>query len=152
MGLTLIKSGTYPNENADIGFHEFTYSIYPHKGRWQEARTVEMAYDLNSPLVSALVPAKGAGGFWSMVSVDQPDCFVEMMKKAENGNGYILRIYENCNTRTPMTVKLGFEISRVEECDLLERPLRPIETDGYRFKDFIKPYEIKTYRICPVRA
>ena len=45
MGLTLIKSGTYPNENADIGFHEFTYSIYPHKGRWQEARTVEMAYD-----------------------------------------------------------------------------------------------------------
>ena len=152
MGLTLIKSGTYPNENADIGFHEFTYSIYPHKGRWQEARTVEMAYDLNSPLVSALVPAKGAGAFWSMVSVDQPDCFVEMMKKAENGNGYILRIYENRNTRTPMTVKLGFEISRVEECDLLERTLRPIETDGYRFKDFIKPYEIKTYRICPVRA
>ncbi len=87
-----------------------------------------------------------------MVSVDQPDCFVEMMKKAENGNGYILRIYENRNTRTPMTVKLGFEISRVEECDLLERTLRPIETDGYRFKDFIKPYEIKTYRICPVRA
>ena len=70
-----------------------------------------MAYDLNSPLVSALVPAKGAGAFWSMVSVDQPDCFVEMMKKAENGNGYILRIYENRNTRTPMTVKLGFEIS-----------------------------------------
>ena len=31
MGLTLIKSGTYPNENADIGIHEFTYSIYPHK-------------------------------------------------------------------------------------------------------------------------
>ena len=44
-----------------------------------------------------------------MVSVDQPDCFVEMMKKAENGNGYILRIYENRNTRTPMTVKLGLK-------------------------------------------
>ena len=36
MGLTLIKSGTYPNENADIGFHEFTYSIIPTR-RWQEA-------------------------------------------------------------------------------------------------------------------
>lgn len=111
MGLTLIKSGTYPNENADIGIHEFTYSIYPHKGRWQEARTVEMAYGLNSPLVSALAPAKGPGGFWSMVSVDQPCCFVEMMKKAEDGNGYILRIYENRNTRTSMTVNLGFKIS-----------------------------------------
>ena len=149
MGLTLIKSGTYPNENADIGIHEFTYSIYPHKGRWQEARTVEMAYGLNSPLVSALAPAKGPGGFWSMVSVDQPCCFVEMMKKAEDGDGYILRIYENRNTRTSMTVNLGFKISHVEECDLLERTLRPIETDGHRFKDFIKPYEIKTYRVSP---
>ena len=27
MSLTLIKSGTYPNEDADIGEHEFTYSI-----------------------------------------------------------------------------------------------------------------------------
>ena len=112
MGLTLIKSGTYPNENADIGIHEFTYSIYPHKGRWQEARTVEMAYDLNSPLVSALLPYAGTGEAWSMVSVDQPGCFVEMMKKAEDGNGYILRIYENRNTRTPMTVTLGFEAYR----------------------------------------
>jgi alpha-mannosidase len=145
MGLTLIKSGTYPNENADIGIHEFTYSIYPHKGRWQEARTVEMAYDLNSPLVSALLPYAGTGEAWSMVSVDQPGCFVEMMKKAEDGNGYILRIYENRNTRTPMTVTLGFEAYRAEECDLLERPLKLLETDGHTFKDFILPYEIKTY-------
>ena len=29
MGLTLIKSGTYPNENADIGFHEFTSPFIP---------------------------------------------------------------------------------------------------------------------------
>ncbi|MFQ9704338.1 MAG: glycosyl hydrolase-related protein [Enterocloster clostridioformis] len=61
-------------------------------------------------------------------------------EKAEDGNGYILRIYENRNTRTSMTVNLGFEISHVEECDLLERTLRSIETDGHRFKDFIKPY------------
>ena len=47
--------------------------------------------------------------------------FVEIDEKAEDGNGYILRIYENRNTRTSMTVNLGFEISHVEECDLLER-------------------------------
>ena len=32
---------------------------------------------------------------------------------------------------------------------MLERTLRPIETDGHRFKDFIKLYEIKTYRVSP---
>ena len=147
MGLTLIKSGTYPNENADIGPHDFTYSIYPHKGRWQEARTVEMAYDLNSPLVTKILPPGALGKSWSMVSVDQSNCFVEMMKAAEDGDGFILRIYENHNIRTNMTVTLGFDAVQVEECDLLERPLRQIELAERAFRDFMKPYEIKTYRI-----
>lgn len=147
IGLTLIKSGTYPNEDADIGSHEFTYSVYPHSGRWQEARTVEMAYDLNSPVVTALLPPGNTGTPWSLVSVDRPNCFVEMMKKAEDGDGYILRIYENHNARTSMTVSLGFDGTQAEECDLLERPLRQVELTGRSFTDFIRPYEIKTYRI-----
>lgn len=147
IGLTLIKSGTYPNENADIGIHQFTYSIYPHKGQWQGARTVEMAYDLNSPLISATGSWGGIGKPWSMVWVDKPGCFVEMMKKAEDGNGYILRMYENHNTRSAVTVSLGFDAVQVEECDLLERPLKELHLKGRKFTDFIKPYEIKTYRI-----
>lgn len=51
-----------------------------------------------------------------------------------------------------MTVTLGFEAYRAEECDLLERPLKLLETDGHTFKDFILPYEIKTYRIIPAGA
>ena len=153
MGLTLLKSGTYPNEGADIGSHDFTYSIYPHRGRWQEARTIEMAYDLNSPLLAVLLPMEASMGKnfrWSMVSVDRPNCFIELMKEAEDGNGYILRLYENHNTRTDMKVSLGFETAFVEECDLLERPLRRVAAQGRTFTDFIKPYEIKTYRIRPV--
>lgn len=153
MGLTLIKSGTYPNTNADIGHHEFTYSIYPHKGRWQEAGTVEMAYDLNSPLLAAVLPSgSSAGNAWSygLLTIRQPNCFLEMIKKAEDGNGYILRIYENSNTRTRMEVDLGFEVSGVEECDLLERPIRSLPIHIMPcpgFTDNIKPYEIKTYRL-----
>lgn len=147
MGLTLIKAGTYPNTDADMGVHEFTYSIYPHPGRWQEAATVEMAYGLNVPTVTALMPEGRAGNSWSLVSIDQPNCFFETIKKAEDGDGYILRIYENRNTRTRMNVRLGFAVGSVEECDLLERPVRQVDFEEYGFDDFIKPYEIKTYRL-----
>ncbi len=147
MGLTLIKAGTYPNTDADMGSHEFTYSIYPHPGRWQEASTVEMAYSLNVPPVTALVPEGRAGNSWSLVSIDQPNCFFETIKKAEDGDGYILRIYENRNTRTRMNVHLGFAVDAVEECDLLEQPLRQADFEEYGFRDFIMPYEIKTYRL-----
>ncbi len=37
---------------------------------------------------------------WSMISVENKNSFMEMIKTAENGDGYILRIYENQNTRT----------------------------------------------------
>ena len=94
----------------------------------------------------------GAAYYDEYMPYDRLDKDVEMMKKAEDGNGYILRIYENRNTRTPMTVTLGFEAYRAEECDLLERPLKLLETDGHTFKDFILPYEIKTYRIIPAGA
>ncbi len=152
MGLTLIKSGIYPNENADIGEHTFTYSIYPHKGRWQEARTVEMAYDLNVPLWTALVPDRGAfpgekPSFRSFLSIDPPNCFFEMIKKAEDGDGYILRIYENRNERTQMKVKLGFSVASAESCNLKEEYAGPVELEENGFTDFIKPYEIKTYRL-----
>ena len=36
MRLTLIKSGIYPNPNADQGLHEFTYSLFPHEGDYRK--------------------------------------------------------------------------------------------------------------------
>lgn len=150
MGLTLIKSGVYPNENADIGMHDFTYSIYPHPDRWQNARTVEMAYDLNVPLTGDVLwkkPDMGGRNEWSLVTVSPENCFFEMMKRAEDGNGYILRIYENKNRRTQMKVTLGFTAARIEECNLLEEYIGLKAQNTDTFTDFIKPYEIKTYRI-----
>lgn len=150
MGLTLIKAGTYPNAEADMGIHEYTYSIYPHRGRWQEAATVEMAYDLNVPLKTAVAPEGRQGKAhpaFSLLSIDQSNCFFETIKRAEDHDGYIVRIYENRNSRTEMKVRLGFPAVSVEECDLLERPVRQVDLRGNNFRDFIRPYEIKTYRI-----
>jgi alpha-mannosidase len=43
MRLTLIKSATYPDIEADQGEHLFTYSLLPHNGSWFEAKTVQHA-------------------------------------------------------------------------------------------------------------
>lgn len=148
LGLTLIKAGTYPNEHADLGHHEFTYSIYPHKNRWKDAKTVEMAYNLNVPLLSSVV--EGQVPSRSFVSADRKNVFFEVLKQAENGDGLILRAYENQNCRGKVTFTLPKQISQVQECDLLERPLAELPVKGGVFTDYIKPYEIKTYRIRSV--
>jgi alpha-mannosidase len=55
MRLTLLRSGTTPNPDADRESHEFTYSLYPHSGGWREGKTLWEAYDLNSPLIGKVV-------------------------------------------------------------------------------------------------
>ena len=150
MSLTLIKSGTYPNENADIGMHEFTYSIYPHDRRWQEANTVAMAYNLNVPCINVLHQGNETGSQpqeFSLVSCSQKNCFIETMKEAEDGKGWILRMYENSNTRVKADIKLGREAESVMECDLMEHDLKQHKCDHKRFQAWFEPYEIKTFRI-----
>lgn len=147
MGLTLIKSGVYPNENADIGHHEFTYAIYPHAERWQDARTIEMAYDLNIPLHTSIVEGADIRTESSMIAIAEDHCFFETIKRAEDGDGYILRIYENKNKRSKIHIAVNLPVSEVIECDLMERPLAKVSFENGVLEDSIKPYEIKTYRL-----
>ncbi len=58
MSLMLLKCGTYPNAEADIGNHSFRYSLVPHKGSGREAEIVNSTYAFNYPLVVR----KTAGG------------------------------------------------------------------------------------------
>lgn len=149
MSLTLIKSGTYPNEDADIGEHEFVYSIYPHAGRWQEAQTVEMAYNLNVPMPAKKIGRqKGCGHeFESYLKCDQESCFVEVIKKAEDGNGVIVRMYENKNNQVKAQIRTAYPIAHVYECNLLEENEEELMINQHTFETVFKPYEIKTFRL-----
>lgn len=149
MSLTLIKSGTYPNEDADIGEHEFTYSIYPHAGRWQEAKTVEMAYNLNVPMLAKRTGRQeGCGGeYESFLKCSQESCFVEVIKKAEDGNGVIVRMYENKNNRIRAQIQTAYPIAHVYECNLLEENEEELTAGKNCFETVFKPYEIKTFRL-----
>ena len=149
MSLTLIKSGTYPNEDADIGEHEFTYSIYPHAGRWQEAKTVEMAYNLNVPMLAKRTGRQeGCGGeYESFLKCSQESCFVEVIKKAEDGNGVIVRMYENKNNRVRAQIQTAYPIAHVYECNLLEENEEELTAGKNCFETVFKPYEIETFRL-----
>ncbi len=150
MSLTLIKSGTYPNENADIGSHEFTYSIYPHSGRWQDAQTVQQAYNLNVPLVSLLQDKNAARNPLennSLISCNRENCFVEVVKRAEDGNGLIVRMYENKNSQVKARITFGRPFKEAYECNLLEKNEIILKSNEYEFECIFKPYEIKTFRL-----
>lgn len=146
IGLTLIKSGTEPNPTTDQEMHFFTYSLYPHAETWKAAGTVPQAFFLNQP---ALVSKSGKPGeSFSLASLNVPNVVLETVKKAEDGDGVILRMYECENARTPVTLTFNRPFASAESCNCLEEPDgEPVKVDGNKVSFLVKPFEIKTIRI-----
>lgn len=143
MRLTLLKSGIFPNPDADNEIHEFTYSLYPHKGGFREGRVIQEAYDLNCPLQAVKTAGKRAMAC-SYIRIEAENIFADTVKQAEDGNGVIVRLYEAYGQRTRTRISLAFaDGKQVEECDCLERKTKELTDDILNFR----PYEIKTLRI-----
>ncbi len=149
MRLTLLKSGIEPNLTTDQEEHFFTYSIYPHGGDWREANTVQMAYMLNNPVETKFEDAHEGKlpKNLSMVKVDKDNVIVEVVKKAEDNDDIIVRMYECYNKRTNVNVEFFKDLKGVVECNLMERDLEEIAYDKNSFNFEIKPYEIKSFRL-----
>ncbi|NPV54170.1 MAG: alpha-mannosidase [Firmicutes bacterium] len=159
MRLTLIKSAIAPDPLADKCHHTFTYSLYPHPGDWYQGGTVREGYSLNYPLRGVAVlngnqSGEGQGesdnllpDSFSFIRVDAPNVIVETVKKAEDGEATVVRVYEYGNRRGPVTLSFGFPIKAARECNLMEREEAPVEFSGNKLKFFIKPYEIRTFMV-----
>lgn len=150
MRITLLKSATQPNEDADRELHEFTYSLYPHCGDWKAADVVSMAYNLNCPMYAKTenshqgkLPSK-----FSLLSVDKNNVVVEVVKKAEDSDDVIVRMYECYNTRSKVKFTFFKQLEKVVECDLMENGIKNLEFYNDTFIFEIKPYEIKTFKIA----
>ena len=149
IGMSMLKSAIHPNPEADKELHEFTYSVYPHQGGWREAGTVKQAYQINNPLTyswkeneeGTLAPE------YSLVSSDQDNAVVEVVKQAEDSDAVIVRLYECYNRRTPVTLIFGKELTSVVECNMMEEGADPVAFTGNQATFEMKPYEIKTLKV-----
>ena len=149
IGMSMLKSAIHPNPEADKELHEFTYSIYPHQGGWREAGTVKQAYQINNPLTYSWKENEGGtlAPEYSLVSSDQDNAVIEVVKKAEDSDAVIIRLYECYNRRTPVTLIFGKELTSVVECNMMEEGADPVEFTGNQATFAMKPYEIKTLKV-----
>ncbi len=153
LGLTLIKSGIFPDPQADQGRHRFTYALYPHQGDFRQGGVVQEAYDLNCPLKAFFRPVSGAcqNVYGSFLTVREPNVIVETVKKAQKGEDLVIRMYEAWGMRGRVHIALPLlGAFQAEECDCMERRLSENMREGREFVFEIRPYEIKTFRIRPV--
>ncbi len=143
MRLTLIKSANVPNPTADAGRHEFVYSLLPHQGDWFEGGTVREAWTVNAPLEA--VPGRTPD--FTLLSLSAEHVFLDAVKRAEDGDGWIIRMHEFAGLRGVVELTPGFPVKSWQHVNLLEEPESEKLTAPIRFS--ITPYEIVTVRIHP---
>ncbi len=145
--LTLLRSPTWPDPDADRGLQHFRYGIYPHTGSWKQAFTVRRGYELNDPLTATQVSSHT--GFQpseqSLVSIENPNVTLTAVKKAEDANGLIFRMYEWAGTPAEVKLHIPHGATAAVESNLMEKPEgAPLPLEGDLVKVPIKPYEILT--------
>ncbi len=154
--LSLLRAATHPGTNGecctDQGFHEFTYSLYPHKGSWKSGGTMRQGYELNYPLipVTAYSHSGSLPKRLSFARIEPSNAILTVVKKAEDDDGLIFRFYEFAGRQGPVRLYLPEKATRAFEVNLMEKQERPLAlgADGREIAVPTGPYEIKTVKVA----
>ncbi len=69
------------------------------------------------------------------------------MKRAEDGRGLIVRLYESRRQRGPATLRAAFPIAQAWRTNLLEEDQHPLEVVDGQVNFAIRPFQIVTLRL-----
>lgn len=152
--LTLLhtpQAGGYAYQSEqDLGHHQFIYSMVGHTGTLVEAGTVEKAECLNQPLVTFIAPAhKGAyGNSFSFVKINTPQVMLKSLKKAEDGDSYMLRFYETAGKSTGLVeVEFPVAIEKAEEVNGIEETVGNATVSGNKLQFKATAFQPKTFSV-----
>ena len=148
--LSLLRSPTWPDPEADRGHHHFTYALYPHGGDWKQALTVRHGYEYNYRLRAAQVQAHSGSlpAEYAFVTVKPESVVLTALKKAEDSNGLIFRVYEWAGKSGDVEFHVPKSATAATVTNLMEKPeggALKIVNDTVTAP--IHPYEILTVRV-----
>ncbi|MDR3139461.1 MAG: glycosyl hydrolase-related protein [Treponema sp.] len=155
--LTLLRSPTAPDEEADQGEQRFTYSLLPFSGPFDESPVIRAAYELNDP--ARAVPASvadcgpGAGktpapAAYSLFTLEGKGIIAESLKAPEDsrpgGKSLMIRLYESLGGRAGAVLRFSRELAAAQVTDMLELNPRALPVSGKELALDFRAFEIKT--------
>jgi len=147
--LSLLRVPEYPDDGANMGRHRFTYSLLPHRGEVESSGVPLAGYDLNVPFRARMLLVQHGmlARAHSYFRLDKPNLVIEAVKRAEDGDGIIVRLFEAYRRRGTARLLVNGLCSRATRTDLLECNLDDLPVQGGALAFEYKPFEIITLRL-----
>ncbi|MBN2046728.1 MAG: alpha-mannosidase, partial [Anaerolineaceae bacterium] len=145
MRLSLLRSPKNPDPVADMGSHSFKYAVMPHGGTFQQAGVIGAGYCFNAPL---LVSKTGADvEARSFFGLDSSAVVIDTIKRAEDSDAFIVRMYESYGSNVDVTLSTAFEVLEAAECNLLERQDQAVDMVDGKISMHFSPFQIRTLKL-----
>lgn len=146
LDLNLLRSSKYPDFTADIGEHEFTYSLLPHIGNLIKSNVINNAAILNQP------PLCFEGFKNNEVSLPcelkSDNVSLEVIKKAEKEDCLVIRVVETKGQRSNALLCFKVPVKKLVKTNMIEWTNEGNETVVDNSLSIeLKPFEIKTYKL-----
>jgi alpha-mannosidase len=141
--ISLLRSPKSPDPEADMGRHEFVYAVLPHRGGWREGGVLAEAVCFNQPLRA------GGGGStqWPAFATVEGGLVLDTIKRAEDSDALVLRLYEPYGARGIALVALAVPVESARFTNLLEDEGAPLELDGGAIRVPFRPHQILTLKV-----
>ena len=129
----------------------FRYSVTAHNGGWKGGGPRRFGWSASNPLMPVVVHGKRSGTLGrkeSFCRVDKPNVLLLTLKRAEDGDGMIIRLIETEGKETEVEVSLpGVRVSRACRTDLVEGDKGAIAFTEHSVTAPIEGFGIATIRI-----
>jgi alpha-mannosidase len=140
--VSLLRAPKSPDPEADMGRHELAYALMPHAGGWREAGVVAEAARFNVPLRWG----RGSWGSGSFADV-AGGLVLDTIKRAEDSDDVVLRLYEPYGARGGADVRLAFPFTEARRANLLEDDGEPLEVADDTIRVPFRPHQIVTIKV-----
>ena len=129
MDMNLLRGSEYPGEQADRAEHTFRYAFYPHRGDVAHSDVIHKSYEFNIPL-------RIGGSVDSFLTVDNTDIIVESVKKCEDRDSVIVRLYESKGAPAKTKLTFGRPVKEAYLVDMMEEDRQEVNLDELTFHGF----------------
>jgi alpha-mannosidase len=131
--------------------YSYEYSLYPHRNNWLKADCFMPAYEFNQGLIGFQLPVtKGKQKLpskFSFIEIKPNNIILVALKKAENINSAIMRLFETKGQKTKGIIRLFKEPISVEKVNLLEEDEGHVDCRGDEINISVGPFEILSLKI-----
>jgi len=128
------------------------YALGAHAGDWRAGRAREFGWNAANPPVAVWMKGPKPGTLppsASFCQVEPSNAMLLALKRAEDGDGFIVRLLETEGHAAEASVRLpGIELRRAYETDVVERNRGPLTVADGAVTVSLKPWGIATVRVA----